>query len=96
MFGWVHKKKITKLAEAARAFVDANYKELPKNSTRTSEGVRYSRRLNNDNLPKFSRETEPQIKYSLSEEPESKPEAEVLKLRFDSRRTAVSEICGDR
>lgn len=74
MFGWVHKKKITKLAEAARAFVDANYKELPKNSTRTSEGVRYSRRLNNDNLPKFSRETEPQIKYSLSEEPESKPE----------------------
>ena len=47
MFGWVHKKKITKLAEAARAFVDANYKELPKNSTRTSEGVRYSRRLNN-------------------------------------------------
>lgn len=74
MFGWVHKKKITKLAEAARAFVDANYKEPPKTSAGTSDGVRYSRRISNDNLPKFSRETKPQIKYSLSEEPEHKSE----------------------
>ena len=70
MFKWFRERRIAKSVEAARIFVNENYKEPPKTSSGTSSGIRYSRRAE----PKFSRDPEPQVKYSYSEEPEEKAE----------------------
>ena len=70
MFKWFRERRIAKSVEAARIFVNENYKEPPKTSSGTSSGIRYSRRAES----KFSRDQEPQVKYSYSEEPEAKAE----------------------
>ena len=68
MFKWFRERRIAKSVEAARIFVNENYKEPPKTSTGTSSGIRYSRRAE----PKFSRD----VKYSISFSEEPKPKAE--------------------
>lgn len=68
MFKWFRERRIAKSVEAARIFVNENYKEPPKTSSGTSSGIRYSRRAE----PKFSRD----VKYSISFSEEPKPKAE--------------------
>ena len=68
MFKWFRERRIAKCVEAARIFVNENYKEPPKTSSGTSSGIRYSRRAE----PKFSRD----VKYSISFSEEPKPKAE--------------------
>lgn len=68
MFKWFRERRIAKSVEAARIFVNENYKEPPKTSSGTSSGIRYSRRVE----PKFSRD----VKYSISFSEEPKPKAE--------------------
>ena len=68
MFKWFRERRIAKSVEAARIFVNENYKEPPKTSSGTSSGIRYSRRAES----KFSRD----VKYSISFSEEPKPKAE--------------------
>ena len=68
MFKWFRERRIAKNVEAAKIFVNENYKEPPKTSSGTSSGIRYSRRAE----PKFSRDE----KYSISFSEEPKPKAE--------------------
>lgn len=68
MFKWFRERRIAKSVEAAKIFVNENYKEPPKTSSGTSSGIRYSRRAE----PKFSRDE----KYSISFSEEPKPKAE--------------------
>ena len=68
MFKWFRERRIAKSVEAAKIFVNENYKEPPKTSSGTSSGIRYSRRAE----PKFSRD----VKYSISFSEEPKPKAE--------------------
>lgn len=68
MFKWFRERRIAKSVEAARIFVNENYKEPPKTSSGTSSGIRYSRRAES----KFSRD----VKYSISFSEGPKPKAE--------------------
>lgn len=68
MFEWFRKRRIAKITEAARIFVNENYKEPPKTPSGTSSGIKYSRRAE----PKFSRD----VKYSISFSEEPKPKTE--------------------
>ena len=77
MFKWFRERRIVKSVEAARIFVNENYKEPPKTSSGTSSGIRYSRRAE----PKFSRDVKNSI--SFSEEPKPKAEEDEKLQRVD-------------
>ena len=77
MFKWFRERRIVKSVEAARIFVNENYKEPPKSSSGTSSGIRYSRRAE----PKFSRDVKNSI--SFSEEPKPKAEEDEKLQRVD-------------
>lgn len=81
MLKWFRKRRIAKSVEAARIFVNENYKEPPKTPSGTSSGIRYSLRTD----PKFSRDPESQIKYSYSEEPEAKAKEEQSQIKYSDR-----------
>lgn len=62
MFKWFHKRKINKLVEAAKTFVNANYKESPK-TPGTSSDIRHAREVEFD--------TKSNIQYSFSCKPKT-------------------------
>ena len=73
MFKWFRERRIAKSVEAARIFVNENYKEPPKTSSGTSSGIRYSRRAE----PKFSRDVKNSISFSEEPKPKAEEKSEV-------------------
>lgn len=55
MVEWFRKRKITKLADAARVYVDTNYTEPPKPSAETSSGIGFGPECPGDMNIRYSR-----------------------------------------
>jgi hypothetical protein len=55
MFEWFRKRKITKLADATKAYVDTNYAEPPKPSAAASSGIGFSMECPGDTNIRYSR-----------------------------------------
>ena len=93
MFEWFRKRRIARITEAAKAFVNANYKEPPKTPSGTSSEIKFSRKVES----KFSRDPDPNIKYSISfsEEPKTKteedtpPHVDEPKVQYSLRESEV-------
>ena len=58
MFEWFRKRKIAKLTDAAKAYIDTNYTESPKQSDGTSSGIRFSLERSDATKVKYSRRVE--------------------------------------
>ncbi len=88
MFEWFRKRRIAKITEAAKAFVNANYKEPPKTPLGTSSRIKFSRKVE----PKFSRDPDSNIKYSISfsEEPKTKTEEDKNPQHVDEPKVQYS------